>query len=112
MAKGKKPQISKFGYGMLALYVAGIGLAAAGAYGITLKSLAMKMSESERIRAEMRTGRMVVTTDRVQCRTYRFDNVTAQVGTETTENCDERSAADVRGPATTFGTVSDSFNKR
>jgi hypothetical protein len=116
MAKKKKPKSKfyKFGYGALALYAVGIISVGAGAYGFTLTNLLMKLNESARIREQVRTGRVTVTTDHVECRTYRFDNVTSQVGAETVEECDQQPRAAETRPSTnsSFDVIRDGFNKR
>jgi hypothetical protein len=115
--KKRKPQISKFGYGALAIYTIGILIAALGAYGISLTSILMKFNESARIREQVRTGRVIVTTDRVQCRSYRFDNMTAQVGVETVGDCEDQGLAGSHSTSSSssnpsFGMVRDGFNGR
>src|SRR5215469_13563475 len=87
--KQHKPGVNRFGYGALALYALGILVAALGIYGINVSSLIARLHESERMREQMRSGRMVViTADREQCRTYRFDNVTADVTAEKMVDCE------------------------
>jgi hypothetical protein len=115
MAKKKKPQSKfyKFGYGALALYAVGIIAMGAGAYGFTLTNLLMKLNESARIREQVRTGRVTVTTDHVECRSYRFDNVTSQVGPETVEECEQQQrAAERQQPNDSFSIIRDGFNNR
>lgn len=87
----KKGRISRFGYGVLALYVLGVvAMMGLGIYGANLTSLMMRFNESERTRAQIRSGKMVVIMpDREQCRSYRFDNKTADVTAETLEECDK-----------------------
>ena len=112
--KKHKSTFSKFGYGALALYAAVIITIGAGAYGFTLTNLLMKFNESARIREQVRTGRVIVTTDRVQCRSYRFDNATSQVGAETVEECDQQPRAAETRPSnsSSFDVIRDGFNNR
>ena len=87
--KKRKSRINKFGYGALALYAFAIVLTGLGIYGINLSTLMARLNESERIRAQMRTGSMtIVTKDREQCVTYRFDNVTSEVTAEKMVECE------------------------
>src|SRR5690349_4066148 len=86
-----KPQkrFDKLGYGAFALYLALIGVMALAVYGFKLTSLRMDQSRSERERAEMQTGHLLITTeDRTECRSLRFDNVTSALGRETLIDCD------------------------
>ena len=87
----KKARISRFGYGVLALYVFGVvAMMGLGIYGANLTSLMMRFNESERTRAQIRSGKMVVIMpDREQCRSYHFDNKTADVTAETLVECDK-----------------------
>jgi hypothetical protein len=110
-----KSQFNKFGYGALALYALGIILTAGSVYGLTLTNLLMKFNQAERAREAARTGRMVFATpDRMGCRSYRFDNQTAELGKETVADCDEERGPDLRppAPAGSFGTIRDGFNSR
>jgi hypothetical protein len=87
--KKHKPESNRFGYGALALYALGILAMALGIYGINVSSLVARLHETERMREQMRSGRMVVITkNREDCRTYRFDNVTADVTAEKMVDCE------------------------
>ena len=57
---------------------------------------------------------MTVTTDSVQCRSYRFDNATSQVGVETVEECESQPRAGDTRPSSnsSFDVIRDGFNKR
>jgi len=108
-------QFNKFGYGALVIYAVGMILVAGSVYGLSVTSLMQKFNQAERAREAARTGRMVFATpDRMGCRSYRFDNQTAELGRETTADCDEQRGPDLR-PSTgsgSFGAASDSFNNR
>jgi len=109
--KPKKQGFDKLGYGAFALYVALMGVLALGVYGINVTSLRMDQSRSDRERAQVRNGRMLVLTeDRAQCRSMRFDNETAELGREALVDCDSRQLGMDSG--TTIGVVRDGFIKR
>jgi hypothetical protein len=111
--KKRTSQFDKFGYGALAIYAIGMLLLAGSVYGLSLTNLLMKFNAADRAREAARTGRMVFATpDRMQCRTYRFDNQTAELGTETTSDCDEQKTPDARPHSGAFGTIRDGFNNR
>jgi len=114
MAKAKnKGEINKFGYGALALYALGILVMALGVYGINVSSLIARLHETERMREQMRSGRMVVVTgDRQDCRTYRFDNVTADVTAEKMVDCETVIAPDGKGNNSGFGIFQRGFQSR
>src|SRR5262249_39062460 len=100
-------KFDKLSYGALALYVGLMGVLAIAVYGINLSSIIMDQSRSERERAQAQSGRMVVmSADRSQCRTLRFDNEPAELGRETMVDCD---AARIGGGSGSFGI---GFNKR
>jgi hypothetical protein len=107
--KKRKSQFHKFGYGALAIYAVGMILMAGSVYGLSLTNLLMKLNATERSREAARTGRMVFATpDRMGCRSFRFDNQTSELGTETVSDCDEQRGPDLRPPPT----VRDGFNNR
>ena len=113
--KKQKPRFAKLGYGALALYAAGIVVMAGGVYGVNLSTLMEKWNAAERIRAQMKTGRMVITArDRFECRSYHFDNETSAVGAETVAECDEQPLRPVTkaAPNDSFGAIRDGFNNR
>ncbi len=86
----KKHRFDTFGYGALALYAGLMVLLALSVYGINLTSVSMRLNETERTRAQMRSGKMVVvTSDREQCRAYNFDNQTADVTAEKMLECEK-----------------------
>src|SRR4051812_26209878 len=96
----QKPQkkFDKLSYGALALYVALMGVMALGVYGINASSVMMDQNRSARARAQVQSGRMVVITeDRTQCRSIRFNNETAELGRETLVDCDGRIGTDSGG---------------
>ena len=108
----RKPQkrFDKLGYGALALYVALMGVMGLGVYGINVSSLLTDQSRSDRERAQMQNGRMlVITDDRTQCRYIRFNNETAELGRETLVDCDAR-----LGPESgnSLSVIRDGFIKR
>jgi hypothetical protein len=109
--KSPPKRFDKLGYGAFALYVALMGVMALGLYGINVTSLLMDQSRSARERAQVRNGRMLVLTDdRTQCRSIRFDNETAELGREALVDCDARQLGMDSG--TTIGVVRDGFIKR
>ena len=108
--KNKKKGFDKLGWGALALYISLMGAMVLGVYGINLSSMVMDQNRSDRVREQVRTGRMVVTTaDRTQCRTIRFDNETAELGRETLSDCDVKTRPD---SSTSLSIVRDGFNTR
>ena len=111
MPEKPKKRFDKLGVGALALYVALMGCMVLAVYGINVTSVIMDQNRSDRERAQMQNGRMLITTaDRTQCRSLRFDNETAEFGRETLIDCDPARL----GPDTTssFGGLRDGFNKR
>ncbi|HUI94190.1 MAG TPA: hypothetical protein VLX44_00425 [Xanthobacteraceae bacterium] len=111
--KKHKSEGNRFGYGALALYAFGILVVALGIYGINLSSLIARMHETERMREQMRSGRMVVvTSDREQCRTYHFDNATADVTAEKMVDCENVIAPDGKGNNSGFNIFQRGFQSR
>ena len=107
-----KPQkgFDKFGYGALALYVSLVAVVGLGVYGINVSTIRMDQSRSDRARAQMQSGRMVVITeDRTQCRSIRFNNETAELSRETLIDCDGQIGSDSGG---SFNIFRDGFTKR
>ena len=87
---------NKFGYGALALYATMIVVAS--------------QSNSDRARAKVKTGRMVIgTEDRVQCRSLNFNNETQELSAETLAECDQRF---IGSPGGSFGIFRDGFVNR
>ncbi len=110
--KPNKPRFDKFGYGALALYAAGMVALALGVYGVNLTSSGMRINETQRTRAQMRNGRMVVVTgDREQCRAYSFDNQTADVSAEQMVECEKALGPDGKGSAS-FNIFQHGFQNR
>jgi hypothetical protein len=86
----RKSGFSKFGYGALALYASLVAVMMLGVYGVNLTSIIMDQSRSDRARAQLKTGRMLVrSADRMQCRSIRFDNETAELSRETLVDCSD-----------------------
>lgn len=112
-SKNKKPLINRLGYGAFALYAAVMLFTVAGVYGFNVTNLLMKLNATAHAREELRNGRMVIATpDRLQCRSYRFDNQTVAVGTETTADCDLDRPNIAPSAADSFGAVRNGFNNR
>lgn len=114
-AKKRASRFNKFGYSALAIYAIGMILLAGSVYGLSVTNLLMKLNATQRAREAAQTGRMVFATpDRMGCRSYRFDNQTAEVGRETVADCDEQRGPDLRPPVApdSFGAVRDGFNNR
>jgi len=87
--KARKFRFGLFGYGAIALYVSFLVLVAAGVYGFNLSTVLTAFHKSEMTRDQLRTGRMVITTeDRTQCRSVKFNNETVELGTETVMECE------------------------
>ena len=88
--KPQKPRFNLLGYGAIALYVSLLAMVGAGLYGFSLSSLWAAMHKAELTRAQLRTGRMVMSTteDRMQCRSVKFNNETAELGEETVADCE------------------------
>jgi len=110
MSENSQKRFDKLGYGALALYVSLIGVMGLAVYGINLTGSIMDQNRSDRARAEVRNGRMLVTTeDRMQCRAIRFNNETAELGRETLIDCDVNLGSDLGG---TLGGIRNGFNKK
>ena len=111
-AKPKKKGFDKLGYSALGLYVSLIGIMGLGVYGINVSTARMDQNRSDRARAQVQTGRMLMTTaDRTQCRSMNFNNETVEFGRETLIDCDANSIATDPG-GSTFSTIRDGFVKR
>jgi hypothetical protein len=109
--KPKKRKFAKLGYGALALYASGLGAVALALYGINVSNIMMEQNRSERVREQVRTGRMLVgTEDRTQCRSLRFDNDTAELSHETLVECDRSATAGSGGGS--FDALRNGFMKR
>lgn len=109
--KARKTSFEKLGYGVLALYAAGLVGVALGVYGYNVTSLIMTQSQSEQARAQVRTGRMVISSrDRVQCRSIQFNNETAEVSAETIVDCEPQLRPRARSGS--FGIFRDGFVNR
>jgi hypothetical protein len=106
----KTSGFNKFGYGALALYATMIVVAALGVYGFNETSIVVSQSNSDRARAKVKTGRMVIgTEDRVQCRSLNFNNETQELSAETLAECDQRF---IGSPGGSFGIFRDGFVNR
>ncbi len=109
--KPKKRKFDKLGYGALALYASGVGAVVLAVYGINVSSIIREQNRSDRVREEVRTGRMLVgTEDRTQCRSMRFNNDTAELSNETLVECDRGATAGSAGGS--FDTLRNSFKNR
>jgi hypothetical protein len=107
----KTPRFSLLGYGAMALYASSIAAMALAVYGFNVTSMVMSQNSSERARAQVQHGRMLVTTeDRVQCRSIRFNNETAELSSETLSECDTR--AGDRSSGGSFSVFHDGFVNR
>jgi hypothetical protein len=96
--KPAKARRDKTGYGALALCALLIAIVALGTYEMNLTSITSALSRSDRARAQLQTGRMLVTgADRTQCRSIRFDNETAELRSETMVDCDARTGVEISG---------------
>jgi hypothetical protein len=101
--RARKGSFNLLGYGAIALYVAIIAIVGVGVYGFNMTSLMFSLSRSEQTREQIRTGRMVITTeDRVQCRTMRFSNETSELGAERLVDCDDVRSDERGGSFTQF----------
>jgi hypothetical protein len=110
--KPKKTSFDRTGYGALALYVSLLGLMMLGVYGINVSAAIMDQNRSDRARAQVQTGRMLMTTtDRTQCRSMHFNNETAELGRETLIECDANNVATDPG-GNSLGAVREGFMKR
>jgi hypothetical protein len=111
--KKHKREFDKFGYGALALYAFGILVVTLGIYGFNVSSLIGRLHESDRMRDQIRSGRMVVVTkDREQCRTYRFDNMSAEVTAEKMVDCENVISPDGKGNNSGFNIFQRGFQSR
>jgi hypothetical protein len=109
MPRKPKKRFDKLSYGALAIYVALLGALGLGVYGVNFTSLMMDKNRSDRDRSMVQNGRMViVTSDRSQCRSLRFDNETSELGRETLVDCDAAKIEPDTGSY--FGTIRDGFN--
>jgi predicted metalloprotease len=100
--KAPKARFSLLGYGAVALYISLLAVVAAGVYGFDLSTLLAAFHKSEMTRDQLRTGRMVTSTeDRTQCRSVKFNNETADLSDETVADCDE--VLPQRPPGGAFG---------
>lgn len=107
--KSRKKSGNTVGYGILALYAAVLVLGGLGVYGWTFASVFPGGGDNARTQAP--TGRMLFATDdRVRCRSYTFDNDTAQLTPRGITECDERRGSNQMGAS--FGVFQDSFSKR
>ena len=108
--KPEKARFNKLGRGALALYAALVALAALAVYGICASSIASEQVRSDRARAQMQTGRMVVSSvDRTECLYMRFDNETAAVSRAMVIDCNAKPGSESVG---SLGIIRDSFLNR
>jgi hypothetical protein len=113
-ARARKMAFDKFGYGALALYGAGMVAMAVAVYGFNLASVVRDLTDSDRARAKLQTGRMLMRTeDRTQCRFLRFDNRTSLITDETLTECGEQSNPLAAPPADgSYSVFREGFIKR
>ena len=110
MIEKPRKRFDKLSYQALALYVAVMVVLGLAVYGINATSLMMDQSRSNLARAQMQSGRMVIVTeDRTQCRTLRFNNETAELSRETLIDCDPKLGTSSDG---SFSIIRDGFMKR
>jgi hypothetical protein len=108
--KPPKARFNKFGRGALALYASVFALAALVVYSICAASIMSEQSRSDRARAQLRTGRMLVSTvDRTECLAVRFNNETAELGRAMLVDCDSKPGAESKG---SLVVIRDSFLNR
>jgi hypothetical protein len=108
-AKTRKKPANAVGYGVLALYAALLVLGGLGVYGWTFSSIFPLKGDDMHTQAQ--AGRMLFATDdRVRCRSYTFDNETAQLTPQGITECDPRRGSSQMGAS--FGVFQDSFSKR
>jgi hypothetical protein len=106
--KSRKKPAHAVAYGVLALYAAVLVLGGLGVYGWTFSSVFPVSADNARAQAQ--TGRMLFATDdRVRCRSYTFDNDTAQMKPLGITECDERRGSGQMGAS--FGVFQDSFRR-
>jgi hypothetical protein len=111
MAGTRNSALHKFGYGVLLLYAGGIVALAVGVC-VDLPALIRGRNAEDQARADMQAGRMmIVSPDRGQCRSIRFNNETAQLSGETVTDCSDQHGADAP-PGGVFGAFRDGFAKR
>jgi hypothetical protein len=108
--KPRKAPFNKLGYGGLTLYASLVALAALAVYGICTSSIISGQARSDRARAQVQIGRMLVSSlDRTECLFFRFDNETAAVGREMVVDCNAKPGAESSGSLTI---IRDSFLNR
>jgi hypothetical protein len=108
--KPEKARFNKLGRGAIALYASLVVLAALAVYGLYAGSIVSEQTRSARARAQMQTGRMLVSSvDRTECLFMRFDNETAEVGRAMVIDCNARPGSESVG---SLGIIRDSFLNR
>ena len=111
--KAQKSRYDKFGYGAFALYVSLLAVVVLGVYGVNITSFIMDQTKSDRARAQVKTGRMLINTgDRVECRSLRFDNETVELSRETLIDCESKLGSDDQGSGGSFSIFHDGFVNR
>ena len=111
--QARKPGFNLLGYGAMALYATLVAVVALGVYGFNVTSVMMLQSSSDRARAQTRTGQMLlVPGDRVQCRSLRFNNETAELSQETLIDCDAAMSRSANGSGGSFSIFRDGFVNR
>jgi hypothetical protein len=101
--KPQKARFNKLGRGALVLYASLAALSALAVYGICASSIVSGQARSDRARAQMQIGRMLVSTvDRTECLFYRFDNETAEVSREMVIDCNAKPGTESRSSYNIF----------
>jgi hypothetical protein len=110
MPQKPKKKFDKLGFGALALYVAVMVVLGGAVYGVNVSTIMMSLNRSDRARAQLQSGHMVIITeDRTQCRTVRFNNETAELSRETLTDCEGRIGSGTGGSYSIFR---DGFSNR
>jgi hypothetical protein len=110
-ARTRTPTLYKLGYGLLAAYAAGMVVLALGVK-VDLSTLFQSHNDSERLRNEVKNGRMLISTGgNMECRSIRFDNETVQLSRETLTDCGDQLHMDARSGGQ-ISVFRDGFTKR
>ena len=101
--KPQKARFNKLGPGALTLYASLVVLAALAVYGICAGSIITEQARSDRARAQMQTGRMLVSSvDQTECLFFRFDNETVQVSRAMVIDCNAKPGTESRSSYNIF----------
>jgi hypothetical protein len=108
--KPQKARFNRLGSGALALYASLVVLAALAVYGICASSIISEQARSDRARAQMQIGRMLVSSvDQTECLFFRFDNETAQVSRAMVVDCNAKPGTE---SSSSLSIIRDSFVNR